>query len=656
VQSLRRHIPALLLLLILSAAILLRLAGCWFGLPYAHHWDEPNVMQNVFRMMKTHDFHPRGFFHTSGCIYLQLPVAYFHYAYLRGQGKIQSLDEIWDTGWPWTISHPSFYVWARALVVILGTATVFLVYKTGSKIYDRRVGLLGALFLAFAFGHIEHSRYITSDVPVSFFDAFAVLAAVNLVITGRRKWYIVAGLLAGYAAATKYNSVLVAAALLAAHLLNPHKKRIFDRGLLIGASCLAAGFLIGSPYAILDPKAFIENITFHLGYFAEEHGPAMHPGLIPGIAYYAKYIFYSSVGSVLAIFACLGIILGFFKKLRPHLVLTIFPAVYFLFMSLQAYRDQRFAIPLIPFLAIFAATGLMSILQFIFPRWPRFQQAQNLLVAGLALVLVFAPAKRSVKNAWQIYHSKETRVQAAEWMKRNLPAGSRVAIIKEFHWYLPDFEDAGLSVYSLGALQKPAHWYSETGIDYIVATDKFGGYYSGATKVGEELLRQYNTRFANAIVVSQFGHNTLWLEHFSIDPKVLILKVLPTAAPQATELLSLEPQEMAPGGKTYPWKQYKFTLDQTSLVYIKFSGKAEGFGLDVMSGIDDDLTIKLDNIVIPWNSDYSLNGMVLKGKTKEVEITFTEISPGEHTLTLMADRTPTLLSLEVTAFSREGKN
>ena len=656
-QFLKRHIPTLLLLLILSAAFWVRVGGIWFGLPYAHHWDEPNVIHNVFRMMKTADFHPHRFFHASGYIYLQLPVAFLHYVYLANQGILTSLEEIktaWDTGWYWTISHPSFYVWARALTVILGTGTIFLLYKIGSKIYGKKVGLLGALFLAFAFGHVEHSRPITSDVPVTFFGTFAILAAVNLVLTGKKKWYVLAGLLAGYATATKYNNLLVLAALLAAHLLNQHKKRIFNKYLLIGASCLLAGFLIGSPYSILDPKEFVKNVSYHLHFFREQQYPELYPGLTRGIVFYSKYIFSIGAGKFMAIFACLGILGGLFKKLKLNVVLLVFPVIYSLFMSNQTHRSERFAVPLIPFLALFAAVGLVYILQFISFRLPEFQKTQNLAMIGLALLVVFAPARRSIKNAYEIYHSKETRVRMTEWMKQNIPAGSKVAIIKEFHWYMPDFKDANLSVISVGALEKPSSWYSENGVDYIVTSNKFGDYYSGAVPVSKQFLTQYNTRFANASCLKQFGYNTLWLEHFSINPKVVILKAETGAragAQEAKELIKVQTEEKAPGGKTYRWKEYRFVLDETSEVYIKLSGKTESRGVDVMAGADDDLTIELDEIVVPWNSLYSLNGAIQKGRSREVELCLANISPGEHTLILWADETPTLLSLEVTAFS-----
>lgn len=69
-----------------------------------------------------------------------------------------------------------------------------------------------------------------------------------------------------------------------------------------------------------------------------------------------------------------------------------------------------------------------------------------------------------------------------------------------------------------------------------------------------------------------------------------------------------------------------------------------------MAGNDDDLTIELDTIVIPWNGYYSLNGVIQRGKKREVDLYLVNIPPGEHTLTLLADETPTLLSLKVTAF------
>ncbi len=54
------------------------------------------------------------------------------------------------------------------LMPIIGTATVFLIYLLGSKMFNEKVGLIAASFLAFVPLHIFYSGRILTDVISTF--------------------------------------------------------------------------------------------------------------------------------------------------------------------------------------------------------------------------------------------------------------------------------------------------------------------------------------------------------------------------------------------------------------------------------------------------------------------------------------------------------
>ncbi|HZE88635.1 MAG TPA: glycosyltransferase family 39 protein, partial [Verrucomicrobiae bacterium] len=178
---------------LLVYAFLVRFLRCGEGLPYIHGWDEPQTAGTALRIMQTGDFNPHFFTYGSVTVYLHLLVDILHYFYLMGQpdtapSYLKSLSEIrtqFDTGWIWTISHPSFYFWNRALVALMGTGAVGLVYLIGRRVAGWGAGLLAAALLAGLEIHIRHSTIVTPDVPTSVFVLATVLLSIVFVESGR---------------------------------------------------------------------------------------------------------------------------------------------------------------------------------------------------------------------------------------------------------------------------------------------------------------------------------------------------------------------------------------------------------------------------------------------------------------------------------------
>src|SRR6186713_2319560 len=126
----RWRMPAILaprrfgLALALIAAALLRFWALPQGVPFSVQVDEPEVLLRAVRMMKTSDFNPHFFDYPTLYMYLQAVVAVFRFAVGAMRGMWNGLAQA---------PTEEFYVWGRAVTAILGTATVWIVYRAGMR-------------------------------------------------------------------------------------------------------------------------------------------------------------------------------------------------------------------------------------------------------------------------------------------------------------------------------------------------------------------------------------------------------------------------------------------------------------------------------------------------------------------------------------------
>jgi hypothetical protein len=138
----------------------------------------------------------------------------------------------------------------------------------------------------------------------------------------------------------------------------------------------------------------------------------------PGVQWIHKYPFTFALtnlalfGLGLPLFALvvLGAYVAFVTKSRTDLLVILFWVVlFFIFQSTQYVKTMRYFIFLYPFLAFFAGIGFWALVR----KWPR------ALGLGIAIsVLIWPLAFLS------IYTHDHSRVQASEWMYRNLPNNS----------------------------------------------------------------------------------------------------------------------------------------------------------------------------------------------------------------------------------------
>src|SRR5262247_3268493 len=92
----------------------------------------------------------------------------------------------------------------RAPAPILYFGTSLIVYAVARQLYDSRTAFYTALSIALATGTAFSARIISTDVPLLFFWALALLAYVKLVNGGDMRWGVMLGIALGLGLMAKY--------------------------------------------------------------------------------------------------------------------------------------------------------------------------------------------------------------------------------------------------------------------------------------------------------------------------------------------------------------------------------------------------------------------------------------------------------------------
>jgi len=167
------------------------------------------------------------------------------------------------------------YLVGRAVTLGFGLGTVVVFFLAMRRLYDGTTAALGALLLAVTPLFTVNARCMTGDVPMLFWVSVTLYCAARMTGDGRTRWYVLAGCAVGLAAATRYQGVLAAFLVVAAHFVRPDgagsdkgrgRVRLAARRLVQGRLWLAAGmsglcFLALNPYIPLRWDQFVHELS-----------------------------------------------------------------------------------------------------------------------------------------------------------------------------------------------------------------------------------------------------------------------------------------------------------------------------------------------------------------------------------------------------------
>jgi hypothetical protein len=389
---------------LLVGALLLRLWGVKHGLPYAYNADENAHFVPKAIGLFGHGWNPHYFVN---------PPAYTY--------VLHTVFDIWFGGRDgvsraFARNPTEVFVVARVTAAIAGTLAVWLLYLAGTRLFDRRTGLLGAGLLAVSFLPVFYAHLALNDVPTLAPICLSLWGSAGVLRFGRNRDYAVAGIGLGLAAATKYTGGIVLLPLLgamAAQYFAPGGHRYAARGLLVAGGAAVAAFLIANPYALLDFSAFREGLN-HQTSVADDALGKLGLTQDSGTLYYL-WTFTWGLGWVPLIAAIVGSFALYRDERRLVALLAPAPVIFLIFMGSQERYFGRWLMPVFPFVCLLAAYAMLELADAASRRAPSlrptFLALATVALCGQGLVyslhngLVLSRADtRNLTRAWLVEH------------------------------------------------------------------------------------------------------------------------------------------------------------------------------------------------------------------------------------------------------------
>jgi hypothetical protein len=413
------------LLLVAAANLGLNTWGNDWGLPQQWHADELALKARHIidgRELKLHSFYYGGLHFYSIAAFAYMP-AYLYTLMTEPKPDRSAEPERFEQ---WKADRQQRAVQAaRTLSAVLSTLVVLITFALGKLLFDRQVGLLAALVVAFSASAVAIAHFSTVDAAAVFWFWLCCLLAALLWRRGDLRWWILSGLVAGLAIGTKLDRVLVLVPLAVA-CTYADRDLLRQRWWFIALGTIG-GYVVANPTLLLDPFLFIDGVTREFMLNALRTPP-------PDATNYGLFVHFMQEGQGVPLFvlslaglAYAMIALGRQETRRALLFLlatTLPPALVYLKIFLRA----PYVALLYPGIAIAIGFAVTDLARGARPLAARFIY----LIYGVTLCY---SVLYSVTMARQF--STDARYAASAWIQEHIPAGASLGVSK-LHPGLPN--------------------------------------------------------------------------------------------------------------------------------------------------------------------------------------------------------------------------
>ena len=390
----------------------LRFFPIWFGLPYLHaRPDEEVAVFHALKMLEG-DLNPHFFHWPSLTFYLFAalfaPISWAHGA-LAMKGEL---------------SAPTFFIVGRCFVALAGTLTLIVLFRMVRRFAGSTAALLAAAFLAVALLHVRDSHFAMTDVLMTFLATLSLavlLRAIDSAASERGadapRFFALAGLLGGLAASTKYSAAAILGAMAVSQVVllrRRHRELRWESAAPSVAFLLAfgVGFLIGTPYSVLDYETFDRDVRFTMSHLSGGHGIDLGRGWW----YHLRRSLPYGLG-VLTFAAAIAGVAPLLRHYQPYsIVIAAFAVSFYVSIGSGQTVFFRYVLPLVPLACLSAAIALTHTAAWIESHGGVRQRTG---IAVLATVILLPAVVNSV---WfdVLLARTDTRVLAAGWLAPRL--------------------------------------------------------------------------------------------------------------------------------------------------------------------------------------------------------------------------------------------
>jgi len=408
---------------ILAMALAWRLINVGFGLPSLYDPDEPMFMILGLNLLKSGTLNPGWFGHPgSTTIYL---LALIDLVVVLGGLLFGRFDNVGDFAAAAYADPALLFIPSRLAMVAMGVACVWLTFLIGRRLWGTAVGLAAAALLAINPLHIAWSQVVRTDIHATVFMLACILFSIRIAEKGRLQDYLLAGAFIGLAAATKWPAASITVSVIGAFayrfLAEPSQGSRQVKLLGAAAASATVALFIASPYIFLDWQTVLANVS---GEVKPSHLGHTGHGFLPNLYWYLRVQVGGSMGLIGLALAIGGVVLTSARRGAARWTVVPAAAALLVLISSQSMIWSRWILPLLPLFCILAAVAIVALAR----RLGRSLAAPR--IALLTAVLGSIAAIPSLAGAWagSVERAHDTRTQAADWARANIPAGSTVVL------------------------------------------------------------------------------------------------------------------------------------------------------------------------------------------------------------------------------------
>ena len=370
----------------------------------------------------------------------------------RDEGRTYSLEE--ELSWAATPFRR-----ARIVVAALGILIIPATFLLALRFVGAGWAWLAAAFVATSLLHVNFSQQCRPHIVVGATSTLAVVAAMRICRHGRLVDYLLALIACVLAIGSLHNGVMCLFPLAAAHLLRSRVQgtaRIWPT-FALPLLALAIGVIVFYPVSLSGPASSPANwstIKQHL----------MTPELFDGTGFVKLFRGFAGYDPILLGLSVLGLVAIDARRLRrppgqppsvlasEALVALSYALPFLLVFGIYRNTLPRYAIPLLPFLALSAVVGVRGFVRLVSSYLGRVRTVAA--IAGtLALVVPTAGAVKLV----QLRSSPDSLVRTARWLAQNADPSQTLYLTPGFD--LPMVQRVENLETDMGVLKFPWHMY-----------------------------------------------------------------------------------------------------------------------------------------------------------------------------------------------------
>ena len=410
------------ILLVVLFSLALNGAGIWYGVPSHDSWAPDEILPRDVR-----DGIARRFSH-DWC-QKSPPLHYYQLALVETPflvyARVLGLDY-------YNLRFYSLMILAaRFLSLFMGAGIVWLVWKCGLEIDDRRSSLFAAWITALLVPFVYHAKIANVDVPYLFWFMASLLCFLRLLKTQQRKYYLSFPLTAVLAVCTKDQAfglyVLPIFWLLYTGWRvykkaapNPTILRFLFRSTHLYAAAIAVFTFVLAQNLAFNAHGFLTHLKVITR--APKFGLSWFPNTVAGNISLLELTLGQirfSLGWPLFIVCVVGTVKALAARSKNvlQISLLLFPVSYLIFyIYVIRYNFARFNLPICFILSFFGGRFLASV-------WENRAKASRLFRGAAAVVLLYSIVYAASLDFYMI---KDSRYAAEKWMKKNVPQGSTI--------------------------------------------------------------------------------------------------------------------------------------------------------------------------------------------------------------------------------------